>query len=68
MDKEHVPLKMYVHNTVWGILAITFSSLGIFFSLLVVMFFLFKFEHPVVSGNSTYSFNQKDFARSHVFH
>ena len=52
MNKEFVPLKMTVHNSVWGILIITFSSLGIFFSLLIMMFFLFKFQHPVVLGKT----------------
>ena len=54
MDKDHVPLKMTAHSTVWGILVVTFSSLGVFFSLLVIIFFLFKFQHPVVIGQCSY--------------
>ena len=53
LDMETVPLDFRANREVWGILVITFSTMGIVFSFVIMIFFTFKFRHPVVVGATT---------------
>ncbi len=53
LDKKNVPLSMDAHMKVWGVLVMTFALLGVVLAFVTMMFFVFKFRHPVVVGSTS---------------
>ena len=48
LDKEYVPVKFEAPEQVWGVLVITFTAMGVVFTFVAMLFFIFKYSHPVV--------------------
>ena len=48
LDKEYVPVEFEAPETVWGVLIITFTCMGVMFTFVTMLFFIFKYNHPVV--------------------
>ena len=49
-DKRNYMLQFDAHTRVWGIFVLTLTLMGVTFTFVVMMYFIFKFQHPVVLG------------------
>ena len=46
-------LRFDAHTLVWGIVVLTLTLMGVTFTFVVLLFFIFKFDHPVVLGSTS---------------
>ena len=49
-DKRDYKLHFDAHTRVWGIFILTLTMMGVAFTFVVLVYFIFKFQHPVVLG------------------
>ncbi|XP_013414763.1 uncharacterized protein LOC106176781 isoform X2 [Lingula anatina] len=50
IDTTRVPLKFEEHRSIWGVVVITVTVLGVVFAFIIMIFFIFNHNHPVVAG------------------
>ena len=49
-DGPSLPLRFTAHRHVWGILVLTVTLMGVVFSIVIIIFFILQFQHPVVEA------------------
>lgn len=53
LDTSRVPVRFEEHRTLWGVIVMTVAVLGLTLAFVCMLFFIFKFKHPVVVGSTS---------------